>query len=157
MSSPIYTSIVAYSAFVFTVINMSNQNLKIADWYNEKRSAIPNWTPPSWVFPVVWTALYGLIVAAGVITTHTPVIFTLYFVNLILNVAWMRTFFAGKRFTAAIVILLITIGVSIALLVFLGLDNQYTSMGLIIPYACWLFVALYLNYTIGLPPVAITI
>lgn len=33
------------------------------EWY--KTLAKPAWTPPNWVFPVVWTSIYLLISFAG--------------------------------------------------------------------------------------------
>ena len=70
----------------------------VLEWYPALRK--PSWTPPSWVFGPVWTALYGMIAVAGWLawrderTTTTTLVFLL---QLVLNGAWSWLFFGLRR------------------------------------------------------------
>ena len=40
------------------------------DWYD--RLIKPNWTPPNWLFPLAWTALYAMLVYVAFRLTRLP-------------------------------------------------------------------------------------
>lgn len=70
----------------------------IEGWYAD--AVKPGWTPPNWVFSVVWTALYlSTSVAAWLIwrqrrRRRVERALTLYVVQLVLNAIWSPLFFA---------------------------------------------------------------
>ena len=109
----------------------------------------PPLSPPAWLFPVAWTALYILmgIGAARVCLAHTDDTkgaLTVYLAQLIVNGLWSPIFFAAKLRLAAFVWLIILIVLSILMFVrFRRIDR--TAALLQIPYLVWLLFAAYLN------------
>ena len=60
----------------------------------------PKWTPPSWVFGPMWTALYAMMGYASYLVwqngaPHLPL--TLYGIQLVMNLAWSPIFFKAKE------------------------------------------------------------
>jgi len=147
-----FVQVTAYTAFVFAVILMGTQNIEFRGWYKDTRKRIGG-MPPTWIFPTVWTILYGLMIPSGVLyfeggtagKTYSVAAYVLYFVGLIFNFVWMQVFFRAYRFVLGLIIILALFGMGLAYVILAGLDAQYTAMGLYIPYVVWLLVALYLN------------
>lgn len=81
-------------------------------WY--KKLDKPSWQPPSWAFPVAWTALYASIaVASGKVLAAAEEqgdeerkadYQRALAVNLILNASWSYTFFKAKKLGPAVVV-----------------------------------------------------
>ena len=127
---------------------MSNEGLLGNDsWYkNLKKSKL---NPPSWVFGVVWPILYSTMVIYLVIMIRSydnshklPLI--LFSVQLFFNLIWTTIFFRFKRFKLALLDLLLTLGFTIATIVFTFKLNLMASL-ILIPYVLWLSLATYLN------------
>jgi benzodiazapine receptor len=59
---------------------------------------VPN-QPPGWVFPIVWTILYGLLGASQL--WDNPI----FYVNLILNAIWTKIYFEDREKTIAFSVL----------------------------------------------------
>jgi tryptophan-rich sensory protein len=124
-------------------------------------SAIPTWyatlnrptfSPPSWVFGPVWVLLYTLIgISLYIVWTGQvggrlrKAWLGLFWVQLVLNALWSIIFFGmqdpGLAF-AEILLLLASIGGLIGLS--LAFDKRVAL--LLLPYFCWVFFAMYLNY-----------
>ena len=72
---------------------------KPGPWYDTLRK--PGWTPPSWVFPVVWTPLYVMIALSGWFAWSAAglvaVPFLIYALQLLLNAGWSAVFFGLRR------------------------------------------------------------
>lgn len=74
-------------------------------WYGELSK--PAWTPPGWVFGVVWTFLYALMAVAAWLVWYRAgwtcgrVALVLYGVQLALNAAWSWLFFGLHRMDLA--------------------------------------------------------
>ncbi|UFU06123.1 tryptophan-rich sensory protein [Ruania halotolerans] len=79
-------------------------------WY--RRLSTPDWQPPGWAFPLVWTALYGTLATTS---AAAQVSFTAnghhrlareyeqaLWVNLALNAGWSGLFFTAKKPTLAL-------------------------------------------------------
>lgn len=120
-------------------------------WY--ARLIKPPWTPPSWVFAPVWTALYILMAvaawrvwkAAGFGRARAPLL--LFFLQLVLNAAWSWLFFGLQRIDLAlldIAVLLLTISATLRLF----WTHDRPSAVLFAPYVLWVAYATTLNAAI---------
>lgn len=117
----------------------------------------PPLSPPSFLFPVVWTVLYVLmgISAAMVYNTRTSPLarrkeaLTLYYVSLFFNFFWSIIFFNIRAFLLAFVWLLVLLALIILTIVKYYKINK-TAAYLQIPYAVWVTFAGYLNFGIWL-------
>lgn len=115
----------------------------------------PPLSPPSFLFPVVWTVLYILmgISAAMVYNTRTSPLarrketLTLYYVSLFFNFFWSIIFFNIRAFLFAFVWLLVLLALIILTIVKYYKINK-TAAYLQIPYAVWVIFAGYLNFGI---------
>ncbi len=109
----------------------------------------PPLSPPAWVFPVVWTALY-LLMGFSSYLVYRDCDYLLndamkcFFIQLFVNFTWSIVFFRFEFYTAAVVVLvallLLTIGTTAQ---FFGINK--TAGKLLLPYIAWLAFALYLN------------
>lgn len=110
-------------------------------------------TPPSWVFPVVWTILYGLmgissvrIWMAGDSPERTKGL-SLYLFQLIFNFFWSIFFFNMHAFGFSLLWLL-----GLWALILLMIQSFYKvdrlAAWLQIPYFLWVTFAAYLNYVV---------
>ncbi len=119
----------------------------MSEWYkNIKKSPL---TPPSWVFPIAWTILYILIIAAGVIyLMHGGKIgsigFMYYLAEWVFNLAWSPVFFTMMRPDISFIII-----ICLLVLIFftIGAFRKVSNMAsyLLVPYAVWVSFATYLN------------
>lgn len=117
----------------------------------------PPLSPPSFLFPVVWTVLYVLmgISAAMVYNTRTSPLarrkeaLTLCYVSLFFNFFWSIIFFNIRAFLFAFVWLLVLLTLIILTIVKYYKINK-TAAYLQIPYAVWVTFAGYLNFGIWL-------
>ena len=108
----------------------------------------PPLSPPSWLFPIVWTALYVLMgVSYAMLTENKLVddnIRVLYYGQLFVNLLWPIAFFVLKwRLFAFIWILLLDI---LVIRMAYSFYRRHQNAGLLqIPYAVWVVFASYLN------------
>lgn len=108
----------------------------------------PPLSPPSFIFPIVWTFLYILMgVSYGILKSKSLVdkkINIIYYFQLFINAMWSIIFFAFKwRFFAFIWIILLAILVIIMIIQFYK-KNKLSGI-LQIPYLLWILFASYLN------------
>ena len=114
-------------------------------WYDGLNK--PTWTPPGWVFPVVWTTLYILSsLAAAIVATKSGSGQALAFwaLQIALNTLWTPVVFGAHRLGAGIVIIValwLTLGAMIV--TFLPLSLWAGLM--IVPYLVWVSIATALN------------
>lgn len=120
-------------------------------WYDTLDSSL--WTPPGWVFSVVWTVLYFIIGIAlflvmqkqGHISQHKlNTAYILFGINIVLNALWSFVFFGSQSpFVALLVLMtLIVVAIFMARAFF---QVSVPAFWLIVPYIFWLMFALYLN------------
>lgn len=112
----------------------------------------PLFSPPGWVFPVVWTILYILMGVAAYLIQVTPCRYSkkalnIYWCSLVVNFLWPVVFFQLQQFTLALVLLIVLWGLVFAAAAFYSLCNK-TACILMIPYLLWLSFAAYLNMAI---------
>lgn len=121
---------------------------KPGDWYRELNK--PSWTPPNWMFPVVWSMLYLLIAIAGWFVFETVGfggLLALWALQMLLNMAWSYLFFGRHNIFAGLVdiVLLFLVIVAFILLAFSAVP---VAGILFLPYLLWVALALALNYQI---------
>lgn len=106
-------------------------------------------TPPSWVFPIVWSILYVMIAIAGVQLHRAPnsparkVAVNLYNLQLVSNGFWSYLFFGKHKVFYALVDVAVMI-VSTAGCAWMAPNVRFW----LLPYLLWISFASYLNFTI---------
>ena len=108
----------------------------------------PPLSPPSYLFPIVWSILYLLIGTSYYIyrknNNDDPLTIRLYYIQLILNCLWSIIYFTLKLRTLA-VIWIIVLAITIIYLMIRFYKEERTSFYLFIPYILWVLFATYLN------------
>ena len=130
---------VAFSGSMFT-----NKSVK-SSWYDCIK---PKMTPPSFVFPIVWTTLYIFIAIAFARTiggglAKNWLVIVLFLGNFALNILWCWAYFGQKRIQLSFLLILLLAATIIAL-VFASRD--WIVVLLLVPYLAWVSFATYLNY-----------
>ncbi|XP_024365992.1 uncharacterized protein [Physcomitrium patens] len=123
------------------------------EWYKELNK--PSWTPPDWVFPVMWTTLYILMGISswlvwkegGFAAQGYPL--GAYIFQLALNFLWTPIFFGMHRPGYALVEIVI-LWLAITVTIFLFYPVNPIAAYLLIPYIAWVTVATSLNWYIWL-------
>jgi translocator protein len=120
----------------------------IPNWYGAL--AKPSWTPPSWVFGPVWSALYLSMAVAALLVWRkdhaiAPMVF--FAVQLAFNAAWSWLFFGLHDPGAALMdIVLLWLAIAATMVVFW---RRSTLAGtLFVPYLLWVSFAAALNFAI---------
>ena len=114
----------------------------------------PSFNPPNWLFGPVWSTLFILIGISSYLVwkkraaiLHFPRTIAIYFIQLILNLAWSFLFFYNHLIGAALIeIFALLLVIVINGLVFYRIDK--TAGFLFIPYFLWVSFATFLNYNI---------
>jgi len=113
----------------------------------------PAWTPPNWIFPVVWPILYILMgISVWMIwkmkeTSLWQTEFTWFFVQLILNALWSWIFFGMHMIGTGLAEILL-LWVSILFTTLLFWKRNHTAGILLMPYLAWVSYASALNFAI---------
>jgi len=114
----------------------------------------PTFSPPGWIFPVVWTILFFLMAVAayriwmkGKSGEDITKALVLYGIQLFLNFLWSIIFFRFRLYAIAFLELLVLV-VYILLTTFEFHRIDKTSAYLMIPYIAWVSFAGVLNYAI---------
>jgi translocator protein len=121
------------------------------EWYAALRK--PAWTPPDWVFPVVWTVLYFMIAIAGWLvwtgagSDGAALPLAVFGLQLVFNGFWSVLFF-GLRLPGYAFADLVLLWLTILATVLLFLPLQPVAAWLLVPYLLWVGYAGALNFTI---------
>lgn len=117
------------------------------EWYQQLLK--PGWTPPSWIFPIVWSALYLMIAVAGwLIFSGSDVIAkVLWSIQMVLNGLWSWLFF-GMHLIGFALMDIVALFVCISLL--LASRISRAAGWLMTPYLIWIGYAAALNGAIYL-------
>ena len=117
----------------------------------DKAMVMPNFAPPGWLFPVVWTILYCLMGYAAYLVQTSKASFEQkrkallpYWLQLAANFLWSPLFFRWKLYLTALLWLVVLWG-----LIFWNL-RRFSKINeragdLLIPYILWVTFAFYLN------------
>ena len=113
----------------------------------------PPLSPPSWLFPIVWTILFILMGIASYIIYESDSLIknqalTVYAAQLILNFVWTLVFFNGQKYTLSVFII-IALLLTIAYTIYLFFQINKTAAYLLVPYLVWVAFATYLNIGIA--------
>jgi translocator protein len=125
---------------------------KIMTWYAGIRK--PWFNPPSWIFPVVWPLLYGLMAfglwrilrQVGGGQPRKVAIFA-FMIQIILNAAWSFAFF-GAQSPAAGLVVIVALLLAIIFMVLKFHRADPLSAWLQLPYLSWVTFAAILNTAI---------
>lgn len=135
------------------IVGGSLVGLIISGYMNYGDMVKPPLSPPSYIFPIVWTILYILMGISYFIATkdneNDKELNQIYILQLLVNFFWPIIFFVLKMYFTAffwIILLLILVIIMIKEL----LKNNKISGYLQIPYLMWLLFATYLNIGIFL-------
>lgn len=123
-------------------------------WYAAADKA--PWTPPGWVFGMVWTVLYtAMAVAAWLVWRQRtdagrgPMV--IYGVQMLLNLAWAPMFFgmypmigAAALWLAFVVIIALAVAVTVTILRFGPISR--TAGLLMLPYISWIVFSASMNF-----------
>ncbi|HIT72277.1 MAG TPA: tryptophan-rich sensory protein [Candidatus Fimicola cottocaccae] len=114
----------------------------------------PALSPPSWVFPVVWTILFILMgIASYIVYMSNSDIkgkaLKVYAIQLAVNFIWPLIFFNGQKYFLAFVWLLFLIVLIVETILLFKEVNKKAAI-LLIPYLLWTIFAGYLNISIYL-------
>jgi tryptophan-rich sensory protein len=122
----------------------------LGPWYLSLRQ--PAWKPPDWAFGPVWTTIFALAAAAGVIgwrRARTPVererMLLLFAINAFLNVFWSLLYFRLHRPDWALVeVPFLWLSVLALIVLFSGFARAAAWM--LVPYLVWVTIASALNF-----------
>ena len=110
----------------------------------------PVWTPPGWIFPPVWTALYAMMGIAAWLAwkergwRRAAIPLSIFIVQLLLNAAWSWLFFGLHRPGLALLdIIALWIGILATVIAFWRV--RPAAGALLIPYLAWVSFATVLN------------
>lgn len=122
------------------------------NWY--RALSKPGWTPPNWLFPPVWGALYLMIAVAGWLIWTSPgqyrtLILALWASQLLLNAAWSYIFF-GRHDLGLGLLDIIALWTTIAAFTLAAWPVSQWAALLFIPYLLWVSYAAALNASIWL-------
>lgn len=142
--SLILVLITAFFCSYFTRIGLS-------EFYDDIKVSTLN--PPNYVFPIVWTILYAvLVISFDLVLNHfeksrirpAAQIFTL---NLFLQVLWTFAFFYNAYFMIGFAIIVVLDFVTVYMIKIFYSIHKISGL-MLIPYLIWLLFATYLNWMV---------
>lgn len=105
----------------------------------------PPLSPPSIVFPIVWTILYVLMgISYYLLKNPSKKEKIIYFIQLGVNALWSVFFFIGKFYLFSF-IWIVLLDVLVIFMTGIFYHNNKASAYLQIPYLIWILFATYLN------------
>lgn len=112
----------------------------------------PSFSPPAYLFPIVWTILYILMGISSYLSYSSDdpgkrKALTTYFIQLFFNFFWSILFFGNSQYLLAFLWLIVLI-ILIVIMIYQFYKILPLAAYLQIPYLLWCIFAAYLNYTI---------
>lgn len=118
------------------------------EWYKQLNK--PDWVPPNWVFPVVWTTLYVLMSIAGARVAGeagSGPAMAFWGLQIAVNTLWTPVFFGLRRLRAALPIMgMLWLAVFGAMITHWQVD--WLAGLMFLPYLVWVSVAAALNFSV---------
>lgn len=113
----------------------------------------PFLSPPSIVFPIIWSILYVLMgISYGILDSNSLVdsqINSIYYLQLFVNALWSIFFFVLKWRLFAFIWILLLLALVILMIIKFYRKNKVAGL-LQIPYLLWTTFATYLNFGVYL-------
>ncbi len=145
-------AVIVAALAAFTVAILGGTVTDLGPWY--QALAKPAWQPPGPAFGVVWTIIFALAAASGVVAWRTRPskatrewIIGLFALNGFLNVLWSLLFF-GLHHPDWALIEVVGLWSSIALLILFLARFSWIAALLLAPYLVWVSIAAVLNYEV---------
>ncbi len=112
----------------------------------------PSFSPPSFLFPIVWTILYILMGISSYMiyssdSQNKGKALIIYVIQLFFNFFWSIIFFGASQYLLAFVWLIALI-IIIIMMIYQFYAIEPLAAYLQIPYLLWCFFAAYLNFMI---------
>ena len=123
----------------------------IGDWYGSLSK--PAWTPPSWLFGPVWSALYVLMGIAAWLVWRQPgsgartAALALFALQFALNAAWSAVFFGLRLPGWAFAEIVVLWAAILSSVIAFRLVSPLAAC-LLLPYLAWVSFASLLNFSI---------
>ncbi len=141
-------SLAVFAAIVFVAAG-SGAVFQPGPWYQALKK--PSWTPPNWVFPVVWTILYAMIATAGWFVWEAgggaSAAMVIWGVGLVLNALWSYIMFGRQNISLALAeVALLWIATAAFIPAAISWDER--AAYLFVPYLLWVTIAAALNYKV---------
>lgn len=141
----------AFSSFfiflaIVVVVASTGILFKPGEWYDRLKK--PDWTPPNWMFPVVWSVLYLFIALSGWYVFKAQgfgLLLGLWGLQMVLNMAWSWLFFGRHQMLAGLIDIVL-LALVIAVFIFLAWEQVPMAAYLFVPYLVWVLVAMMLNH-----------
>jgi translocator protein len=120
-------------------------------WFNALLR--PDIFPPGWMFGLVWTILYILLGIVLAMILHARgakarrIALGLFAAQFAVNLIWSPLFFAAHQVTAALVLILVLLGLAI-ISTYATARVRKSAAWLMLPYLVWLSLATILNFQI---------
>lgn len=116
-------------------------------WYEALNK--PVWTPPNWMFPLVWSVLYAAMAFAAWLVWDASgpaawMALLLYAAQLVANGLWSYLFFGRRRMDWALAEVAL-LWIMIAALAAMFWSHSQLAGLLILPYLAWVSIAALLN------------
>lgn len=140
-------SLAIFAAVVFAAAASGAQFMP-GEWYAALNK--PAWTPPNWMFPVVWSVLYVMIAIAGWLVWRRAGwsrALAIWGVGLALNALWSYLMFGRHEIGLALGDI-VALWLSIAAFIGVAWNVDRLAAYLFIPYLAWVTLAEALNFEI---------
>ena len=110
----------------------------------------PSFTPPGYIFPIVWSILFTLMGISLYLISENKVTkssYLIFIVNLIVNSLWTMFFFNFKWYLFSFIWILFLIGIVIIMIINFYKYSKISAI-LQIPYLIWLLFAGIITYNV---------
>ena len=129
-------------AVILTAYIGSRASIDVSNdlWYTSLNKSDLN--PPGYVFGIVWTILYILMMISAFISYEK--VFIVFNIQLVLNAAWSWLFFKFQMPLVSLLDIYLLIALNIFILTLMFKESKLAFL-LFIPYVVWISFASYLN------------
>ena len=145
-------AVLVAAAAATAVATIGGTMTDLGPWYHSLRK--PDWQPPDAAFGIIWTAIFALAAASGVIGWRAAQsraarewMIGLFALNGFSNVLWSLLFFRVKRPDWAL-LEVFCLWLTIAVLIWFLARTSRLASWLLAPYLLWVSIAALLNYDV---------
>jgi tryptophan-rich sensory protein len=143
----VFASITLFISFLGKIFSESGMQ-----WYYALSR--PSYTPPGWLFSIVWMVIYVLVTIAVIQIWNSferdkefYMIMALFVANALSNLLWTYLFFYRQNICLAFADSLVIFASVLSLIITIG-NKSYMIAALLVPYLSWITFAVWLNLMI---------